>query len=374
MLPPIDAPRAGLIGPCDRLARDHAVSMAGLEMATDWRGLLHADPLPWLLDGGEPAVRHLTLRYLLGKPVTDPEVIEARRAAMAADPIAAILAAQHPEGWWEKPGAGYSPKYRSTVWSLMFLDQMGADGSDTRIARACEYYLEHAQAPSGGFASVSGASRPTDGQVIHCLNGNLLATLVGFGWLDDERVQRALAWQAAAITGDGLTRFTGVTRGPGFACGINEGLPCGWGATKAVLALARVPVASRTPAIARALEVGIEFLLSVDPATAMYPMGWGNTRPNASWWKLGFPSGYVADVLQVMEAVCEAGHGGDPRLRPAIDWLLSKQDGAGRFRNEYRYPGRMHIDIDRPREPSRWVTLRACRVLSATDYGASRGM
>jgi hypothetical protein len=66
-----------------------------------------------------------------------------------------------------------------------------------------------------------------------------------------------------------------------------------------------------------------------------------------------------------MEAVCEAGHGADPRLRPAIDWLLTKQDASGRFVNEYRYPGKMHIDIDRPRRPSRWVTLRACRVLAA---------
>jgi hypothetical protein len=331
----------------------------------DWRERLNGDPLPWLLDGKEPAVRHRALRELLDRPADDPEVIEARRAAMAADPIASILAAQQPEGWWEKPGAGYSPKYRSTVWSLMFLDQMGAEGSDPRIARACEYVLEHTQAPSGGFASVSGAKRPTDGQVIHCLNGNLLRALIGFGWLDDERVQRAVDWQAASITGEGMTRWTGVTRGPGFRCGINEGLPCGWGAAKAVLALARVPVVSRTPAIARALDAGVEFLLSVDPASAMYPMGWGNTVPNANWWKLGFPSGYIADVLQVMEAVCEADRAADPRLGPAVDWLVTRQDAGGRFRNQYRYPGRMHVDVDPGRGPSRWVTLRASRVLKA---------
>jgi hypothetical protein len=135
---------------------------------------------------------------------------------------------------------------------------------------------------------------------------------------------------------------------------------------KAVLGLARVPATSRTREISRALDVGVEFLLSVDPATAMYPMGWGNTVPHPAWFKLGFPSGYIADVLQVMEAVCAAGHADDSRLTPAIDWLLTKQDANGRFRNEYRYPGRMHIDIDRGRGPSRWVTLRACRALAAS--------
>lgn len=333
----------------------------------DWRDRLNGDPLPWLLDGEEPAVRHRALRELLDRPADDPDVAEARRAAMAADPIATILAAQHPEGWWVKPGGGYSPKYTGTVWTLIILDQMGADGADPRIRRACAYALDHAQAPSGGFGFSGGEKRPVNSSVAHCLNGNLLRALVGFGWLDDERVRRSLAWQAAAITGEGMEHWNSLTPGPGFRCGINEGLACGWGAAKAVLALARVPVASRTPAHARALEAGVDFLLSVDPASAMYPMGWGNTVPNANWWKLGFPSGYIADVLQVMEAVCEAGHGADPRLRPAVDWLLTKQDAAGRFVNQYRYPGKMHMDIDHPRQPSRWVTLRASRVVRTVE-------
>ena len=59
-------------------------------------------------------------------------------------------------------------------------------------------------------------------------------------------------------------------------------------------------------------------------------MGYGNTRPSSSWFKLGFPSGYVADVLQNVETLCELGVAGDPRLQPAIRWLLSKQDASGR--------------------------------------------
>jgi hypothetical protein len=330
---------------------------------SDWRAPIRSDPLPWLLDPSTPAVRHRALRGLLDRPADDPEVVEAGSAAMATDPIATILSAQLPDGAWVKPGGGYSPKYTGTVWSVIFLDQLGADGTDERVARACDYVLEHVPATTGGFGPTSGAVLPTPARVIHCLNGNLLRALVGFGRLDDERVQLALAWEASAITGEGHGRWSGYTTGPGFRCGVNEGLPCGWGATKAVLGLARTPADRRTPEIARALEVGVEFLLSVDPATATYPMGWGNTKPNGSWFKLGFPSGYVADVLQVMEAVCEAGAGGDPRLRPAVDWLIAQQERTGRWKNRYPYKGKMHVDIDQPGEPSKWVTLRACRVL-----------
>ena len=332
----------------------------------DWRDRLRGDPLPWLLDGEEPAVRHLALRQLLDRAADDPEVRAARETATRANPIAAILATQDPAGWWEKPGHGYATKYRGTTWSLIFLDQLGADPAEPHVQAGCEYVLAHSQATTGGFGCSGAAVEtrpPPPSTVIHCLNGNLLRALVGFGWLDDERVDRAIAWQAAAITGEGEPHWNAATPAPGYRCGANEGLPCAWGATKALLALARIPPDRRSPAVDRAIETSVDFLLSRDPAVADYPMGYGNTKPSGSWFRLGFPSGYVADVLQVLEALVEAGAGGDPRLAHAVDWLLAQQDDHGRLANRYPYAGKMWVDIDRPGAPSRWVTLRACRVL-----------
>ena len=104
--------------------------MSGLPAA------LRADPLDWLLEAKDPAVRHLALRQLLDRPDGDPDVVESRQAAMAADPIASILDAQSPGGHWEKPGPGYATKYRGTVWQLIFLDQLGADPKDLRVPLA----------------------------------------------------------------------------------------------------------------------------------------------------------------------------------------------------------------------------------------------
>ncbi|MBP1705288.1 MAG: hypothetical protein H6Q36_1027 [Chloroflexi bacterium] len=332
-----------------------------------WRAALRGDPLPWLLDEATPAVRHLALRGLLGRAPEDPDVVSAREAAMREPPIAAFLAAQDPAGWWSRPGSGYGPKYASTVWSLVFLDQMGAYGEDPRIRTGCEYLISHTQTTNGGFGAVaSGAARPAPSTVVHCLNGNLVRALIGFGWLDDERVRQAIDWQAAAITGEGEIRFyRSSLPGPGFRCGANDGQPCAWGAAKAVLALARVPADQRAPHVQRALDAGRDFLLGRDPAVADYPMGWGNTRPNSSWFRLGFPSGYVTDVLQVLEALAEAGAAGDERLRHAVEWLLTQQDEQGRWANRYAYEGKMAADIDVPGRPSKWVTLRACRFLRA---------
>jgi hypothetical protein len=311
----------------------------------------------------------MTLRVLVGKPPDDPEVRAALAAAMQARPIADILAAQHPDGYWVKPGSGYSPKYTGTVWQLIFLDQIGADPSDSRVQAACEYVLSHTATEVGGFGA-SGSKDdmrlPPPSSAIHCLNGNLLRALIGFGRLEDERVQRAIDWQARSITGEGFDRYyrSGAS-GPGFRCAANEQLPCAWGAVKALLGLACIPLDRREPHVERAIEQGAAFLLSRDPASADYPVGWGNTRPNGSWFKLGFPSGYVADVLQNLQVLCALGFAHDGRLRPAVGWLLGKQDGQGRWKNEYAYNGKTWGDFERQGAPSKWVTLRACQVIQA---------
>ena len=124
------------------------ISKERKDMTTSQR-MLKDDPLPWLLEEATPVVRHLALRQLLDQPEDAPEVRQARTAAMQTDPIASILAAQQPGGFWVKPGPGYTPKYRGTVWQLNFLDQIGADGTDARVQAACDYVLSHSQARTG---------------------------------------------------------------------------------------------------------------------------------------------------------------------------------------------------------------------------------
>ena len=296
-------------------------------------------------------------------------MLAARAAAATRPPVAPILDAQDPAGWWVKPGSGYGPKYTGTVWSLIILEQLGADPADPRIVAGCEYVLTHTATASGGFGC-SGAARtdrlPPPSSVYHCLNGNLVRALVAFGLLTDPRVNDALSWQARAIIGgDGGPAYQASgTSGPGFACGINEGLPCAWGAVKALRALAAIPADQRAQEVEAAIEIGVELLLSVDPATARYPAGWGGTI-SRTWFKLGFPSGYVADILQVGEVLAELGRARDPRLAGLVQAILAKQDEHGRWRNEYAYRGKLWWDVDTPGEPSPWVTLRACRFLRA---------
>ncbi len=337
-------------------------------MAPTWAEVLGADPRPWLLEPGDPAVRAAALARLLGRDRDDHELRDARTGAMRVDPIAGILAAQDEAGWWVKPGPGYAPKYSGTVWNLMFLDQLGADPDDDRVQRACRYVLTWCATAIGGFGATGShlERRPPPSAAIHCLNGNLTRALIHFGHLDDPVVRDATDWAARTILGDGVDRwYASGTSGPGFACGANENRPCAWGAIKQVLALAAIPADRRTDREARALAAGREFLLSRDPAVADYPMGFGNTKPSGSWFKLGFPSGYVADVLQNLEALAEVGCAADTRLDHAVEWLVGLADEQGRWQNRYAHAGKTTVPIERQGAPSKWVTLRACTVLRA---------
>lgn len=340
-----------------------------------WRDKLNDDPLPWLmeLDEEQPAIRYFTLVDILGHAPDDREVREARAAIMSGGPVPAILGRQEVDGHWDKPGPGYGPKYRGTQWTIIFMAQLGAAGTHPRVRAGCEYLLSHAIAGNGSF-SMNGA--PSG--FVHCMSGNLGAALVDLGCLGDGRLQTALEWQARAITGEGvadsLSRetdrryFKSGTSGPLFACAANAGLPCAWGAVKAMLALGRVPDSSRTPQMRLAIEQGVAFLLSRDPAVADYPAGYGG-KPNSSWFKFGFPVAYVTDVLQNLEALAALGQAGDPRLARALESVAGKHDGQGRWRLEYSYNGKTWVDIEKKRLPSKWVTLRALRVLKAAFPG-----
>jgi hypothetical protein len=332
----------------------------------DWQSQLNGDPLPWLIEKTDPGVRYLALRDLVGLHDGDLELVEAQKAAHTQGPIAIILNQMHPDGYWSRPGAGYNPKYYSAVWSLIMLAQLGASiRMDARITHACDYLMEASLNPNGQF-SVNGAPSGT----IDCLQGNLCASLMALGY-DDPRLVTAYEWMARTVTGEGMApttepnaplRYFAYKCGPLFACGPNNKSSCAWGAIKVMLAFSRWPKERRTPLILRAIQQGVDFLFSRDPALADYPTG-TESKPSSNWWKFGFPVFYISDILQIVEALTGLGLSHDPRLANAIRIIHDKQDEHGRWSLEYDYTGKTWVDFGQKKQPNKWVTLRALNVL-----------
>jgi hypothetical protein len=332
------------------------------------RNQLNEDALSWLLEPGSPGLRYLAMRELCDLPASDPGLLSARAAAHREGPIAEILAKMEPQGFWSKAGPGYGPKYFSSVWSIILLAQLGACAEeDERISIACNYLVDHALTSSGQF-SVNGTPSGT----IDCLQGNLCGALLELGYRDP-RLDLAFEWMARTVTGENMggvgdrktpLRYYTYKCGPNFACTANGRAPCAWGAVKVLLALARLPLAARTPLIARAISAGVDFLFSIDPASAAYPSA-ATGKPSQSWWKFGFPVFYVTDILQLVEALVLLGYGNDPGLANALELIRSKQDQQGRWQLEYTYSGKTWVDFGPKHQPNQWVTLRSLRVLKA---------
>lgn len=332
-----------------------------------------SDAVAWLLAGDDPSVRFFTLTDLLGASPDSPEAVAARAGIMTTGAVPAILAAQRDDGHWEGPDRFYTAKYRGTVWQLIILAELGADGRDERVRRGCEAILRDAQDPiSGGFAT--DRARKTGGglpsRVIPCLTGNLVCSLIRFGMLDDPRVQRAIDW---------LTTYARFDDGEGDA-------PTGWpydvwemcwgrhschmGAVKTLKALAQIPPERRSAEVRRTLDQGTEFVLRHHVHRRSHDLR-RDSKPG--WRRFGFPLMYQTDVLEILGILTRL-RCLDERAGEALELVVSKQDADGRWKLQDTFNGRFVVDVEAKGQPSRWITLRALKVLndvSALDAGTT---
>jgi hypothetical protein len=329
-----------------------------------WRTALGGDPVPWLLEAEDPALRAGALRHLLDRPPDDAELAAARVAMADEGVVGRILAAQGPDGHWGQRDAFYRDKYRGTVWQLVTLAAVGADGADPRVRAGCEALLRDAQdVESGGFAydraRAAGGGRHSE--VIPCLTGNLVWALVSFGLLDDPRVRRGIDWITTYQrfdTGDAPRPRGWPYDGSDNCWGRHT---CHMGAVKAIKALAAIPPERRTPAVENTLTDGVEYVLRHhvhkrchDPSAVAKP----------GWLRFGFPLMYQDDVLEVLRILTSLGKR-DPRMHEAIAVVVGKADGEGRLTLEQTFNDRFLVRVEVKGKPSRWLTLEALRMLKA---------
>lgn len=331
-----------------------------------WQDQLNGDSLSWLLESDQPGVRYLAMRDLIDLPYQDDDLVAAREKAHQEGPISDVLDQMHPEGYWEVPGPGYNPKYRSSVWAVILLSQLGASSTiDPRIGLACNALIENTLTEHGQLGASGTPSTTAD-----CLQGNLLAAMLDLEF-DHPGLDQAFDWMARSVTGEGVApkedkkapvRYYAGKCGPDFLCGANNKKACAWGAIKVLLAFSKLPPESRTPMMAQAIQRGVDFLLGIDPASAEYPTASGG-KPSRNWWKFGFPVFYITDLLQNLEALVRLGYGNDPRLNNALDMVREKQDAEGRWPLEYDYAEKTWGYYGEKNQANKWVTLRALRVL-----------
>jgi len=71
---------------------------------------------------------------------------------------------------------------------------------------------------------------------------------------------------------------------------------------------------------------------------------------------------YQTDMLEILDILTSLGYR-DERMQEAVDLVISKQDDLGRWSLERTFNGRFQTNIEQKDKPSKWVTLKALKVL-----------
>jgi len=324
---------------------------------SNWKSTLKADPIHWLLEKDNPSVRYFTLTDILDKSENARAIKETKQEIMESGVVPNILAKQTDEGYWGMAENFYiRAKYKGTVWQLITLAELEADGNDERIKRACEFILRNSQDRQNGGFSTRGneASGGQHNEVIPCLTGNMVWSLLRFGYLEDPRVQQGIDW----ITS--YQRFDdGIKERPKGRESCWGKHTCHMGVVKALKALAEIPPDPRAKEVKSTIEQGAEYLLKHHVHKRSHDLT-QIARPR--WVKFGFPLMWNIDALEILQVLTKLGYQ-DKRMQEAIDLVISKQDDQGRWKLETTFNGRVQVDIEQKGKPSKWVTLNALRVL-----------
>jgi hypothetical protein len=316
--------------------------------------------IAWLLDS-DPAIRWQVLRDL-----TDArsEEVVAERAKVAHEGWGArLLALQALDGSWA--GAAWNRGWDSTMHVLTLLREMGLDPASDEARRAVGRVRDGVR--WRGW-DLDGAWRGEDfegapyfaGEVEPCINGQVAASGAYFA----QDVQRIVDRLLRELLADG-----------GWNCEAERGSTrASFNTTICVLeALLEYELADgSSAAVTEARLRGQEYLLEryLFRRRSTGEVIERDREGDTIFTRFAFPTWWHYDVLRGLEYLRRAGVTPDERVAEAIALVESKRDADGRWPLDAHYPGVMPVEMDEGEgRPSRWITLRALRVL---DWYAAR--
>jgi hypothetical protein len=306
------------------------------------------DVTEWMLDS-DPAIRWQVLRDLTDAP---PDEVAAERARVATEGWGAqLLRLQGTNGLWDegvyRPGWAHEDRpffdaWTATHFSLEQLREFGLDPSGADAQLAITLVRDY----------VTWAGRPYfDGEDEPCINGTVLATAAYFGEAGEQVAETLVGtmlpdggWNCWAEYGSRVSSFHSTI------CAL-DGL------------LAWEQSGGGTDAAAAARRAGEEYLLE----RGLLRRRTTGEVADPRFTMLSYPTRWFYDVLRGLDYLRRADLR-DERAAEAIELLRRKADADGRFRLENLHEGPTWFGLDqREGAPSRWVTLRALRVLRWWD-------
>lgn len=300
------------------------------------------DTIDWLLDS-DPAIRWQVMRDLTDAA---PPAVAAERARVPLEGIGAkILASQGPDGAWHRADA---PDWLPTLFTPQLLRAAGADRDDPAVASAM------ARLNAGFRWHESFGAKPFfEGEVEPCINGGALALGACFGHASDSLAHRLAGEQLE----DG-----------GWNCDAPKSSRSSYHTTICVLEglLEYERARGSAPEIVEARRRGESYLLE----RRLFLRRSTGEVANPAFLKFAFPTRYHYDVLRALDYFRATGAPPDARIDDAVRVVEGRRTADGRWLLDDSHDESLVFPFpETVGVPSRWITLRALRVLRWYDRG-----
>lgn len=318
-------------------------------------------PIDWLLRG-EAWVQYRTRVDLLGELESSPDATKSRQEMIDSIDVQTILAEL-----MEWPGKVIS-SHKSAgqlFHKLTFIADLGLKATDPGMDLIISRILEH-QAIEGPFqlpvnipAHFGGNNQDTWAWAL-CDAPLSMYSLAKFGLKDEPVVRKSLDYLINLVRDNGwpcaVSKELGKFRGPG-----RKEDPCPFATLAMLKALSAFEDLRESPTA----HTGVETLLRLwQESEIQHPyifyMGtdFRKLKVPFVWYDLM----HVLDVLSNFSWVKT-----DPRFLEMLELMKSKADGQGRFTLESIWTVWKGWDFGQKKEPSRWLTLMAWRVVKRVE-------
>jgi hypothetical protein len=253
---------------------------------------------------------------------------------------------RNPNGHWGQ--AYYQPKWISSHYTILDLKNLGIPPEQPLIRETLQDVLENLKGEDGGINT-----SPTIKQSDACLNGMFL-NFASYFEMPEEALESIVDFLLGQQLKDGgfncdFNRFGAVHSSLHSTLSILEG----------ILEYATNGYSYRISELQKVAAEAQEFILK----HRLYRSDHTGEIINSRMLLLSYPSRWFYDILRALDYFRAANAAYDPRMQDALDVLVKKRRKDGRWPLQGKHPGQTHFEMELPREPSRWNTLRALRVL-----------
>ncbi len=299
------------------------------------------DLMAWLL-GGDVALQYQVHRDLLDEERND---LRARISREGWGRL--LLSRRKPNGHWGD--RFYQPKWISTHYTLLDLRNLNISPDNAVARNSIDIVLDSGKAEDGGIPLGPSTSQHSD----VCVNGMFLNYASYFR--TDERKLRSII--------DSILRET-MPDG-GFNCrstrsgAKHSSLHSTLSVLEGLHEYLNAGSEYRRKDVLDSKESAEEFIL----LHRLFLSDRTGNIISKDFLKLPYPCRWKYDILRALDYFRNVGSGWDRRMEPAIDRLIDKRNPSGSWNLSAGLPGKVHVQMEKAGQPSRWNTLRAMRVL-----------